>query len=845
LNTKTAGILVILIIIGAVGAGVFLLLGTGPEPGTTLEDTPSSTNGDAWISEVHMNTTLTVDEEYFELYVSETFSSNSMSGFIVTTFDDEGQIELPTVTDVDEEDYIAVYTGVGEDDLDASDGSASIHLDLASRILDPSGDEIGVFDSSGNVIHFIRYEGGNGDPVYDSWPTGDDGPSLPSGHTGSISLFDISKADTSSWMESELTPGAPNAHAFYTDTDPSYHVTIKSGVHQQYSFTGIDDTKEAGKNETIDVFPAAGVNASQVNSIKEYIQFSLEFYHGKGFTRGPATYKPGRINVTVVQGTRTETVGSCNTDGEIVIKIGTINSSIDLKYVCEHELMHAFQFKSERVDGKWRDHAPVKNKWWIEGQATYWGIESTKANYNLTNKEIQDEFKRVGDHNWYTHYTDLNRSVFLGWGKSYSDYMGSYLFMKFIKEKFGEDKLKDIFDRAVDVFEKNATDTSPEDAAADVLGIPWDTLVAMFHAWMMSGAISDNGVPERKTHVNVTYNGATTGDSIGVAPYGAGVERIKVNDSTPFNMDFQTEPGSVWKITIIYVYEDGSREQGFNCPRTYAGTSAPWPVNPGSHGKKLVEIIVIKTLVQTNETSTINMTVTPIEHVSPTTLLPNQTGIFEFPPGFYNYTDPSDWPWNQTWWFNYTDTPGERSVIINTTEFFPDSFFDIFFELDRVLIDYQLNVPVGPSPNVIPWSPDDSWPFGVYNITMVQSTPDSFLRGTIMVEHINPVGGDIRNPIWVDVGGYTPLDIPVPYATTEIFINFTAVVGFWYYVNLLSDIGDLTVDFWNGSMWLAIPFNGVDAYWVTHRTWTDVVCVRVVPGGGSGIISGIEVTPDN
>jgi len=409
--------IIALVLVGAGVAGVFLFIGVpGPKP-------PDSTfNGDAWISEVHMNTTLTVDEEYFEIYISEAYAETSIQGWKITTFDAEGRVTLPTIMNVDAEDYIAVYTGEGTEDLDAEDGTAVVYLGRSDRILDPDGDEIAIYDELDRVIHYMRYEGGNGDPVYDSWSENDDGPSIPIGHSGSLSYFGQDKTNTSAWLASLMTPGHPNAYQFTTtDTNPIYTIIIKSGVSSHYSFLGIDDTKIAGKNETVDVFPAAGVNASTIKAIKEHIEFSLGFYDEKGFDRGPATYKPGRINVTVSQGTSTETTGSCNTKGEIVIKLGTIKSLIDLKYVCEHELMHAFQFKVENSTEGNQDHAPMGNLWWLEGQATYWGIESTKANYNLTNAEIQDEFKRVGDHNWFEHYTDLNRPEYHHW-------MGRYLF---------------------------------------------------------------------------------------------------------------------------------------------------------------------------------------------------------------------------------------------------------------------------------------------------------------------------------------------------------------------------------------------------------------------------------
>ena len=304
LDTKIKATIVILILIAAGTAGVFLILGGFPTPGPTT----STFNGDAWINEVHMNATLTVDEEYFEIYISNNYTQSSIIGWEITTFDDEGRIALPTITNVDAEDFIAIYSGTGLNDLDASDGTAIIYLGLTDRILDPEGDEIAVYDESNLLIHFIRYAGGNGDAVLDGWSSSEDGPSLPVGHTGSLSYFGQDKTNTSAWLKSLTTPGDPNQYAFTTtETAVPYYVIITSGVKEHYSFLGIDDTKEAGKNETIDVWAAPGVDADTMQKIEEHIAFSLKFYEEKGFDRGPATYKPGRINVTVVQGTTNET----------------------------------------------------------------------------------------------------------------------------------------------------------------------------------------------------------------------------------------------------------------------------------------------------------------------------------------------------------------------------------------------------------------------------------------------------------------------------------------------------------------------------------------------------------
>jgi len=235
LDNKVKATIIALVLVGAGVAGVFLFIGVpGPKP-------PDSTfNGDAWISEVHMNTTLTVDEEYFEIYISEAYAETSIQGWKITTFDAEGRVTLPTIMNVDAEDYIA---GEGTEDLDAEDGTAVVYLGRSDRILDPDGDEIAIYDELDRVIHYMRYEGGNGDP--------------------SLSYFGQDKTNTSAWLASLMTPGHPNAYQFTTtDTNPIYTIIIKSGVSSHYSFLGIDDTKIAGKNETVDVFPAAGVNAS-------------------------------------------------------------------------------------------------------------------------------------------------------------------------------------------------------------------------------------------------------------------------------------------------------------------------------------------------------------------------------------------------------------------------------------------------------------------------------------------------------------------------------------------------------------------------------------------------------
>jgi hypothetical protein len=712
-----------------VGSGLFLFVFLQQSAGPSPTDTASSYQDSVLLSEIHYNETLDLNQEFFELYVPEGYSGERLENLFVTTFDEEGMIALPTVTNVDGEDYIAVFTGTGENDLDAEDGSATIYLALTSRILDPNGDEIGVFDENGYVIDYVRFDGGNGDSTYGDWLESEDGPSLPSNHTGSISMFGFESANARNWMVSLTSPANPNVYSFLA-VETGYIVTITNGLNREMSFDGIDDTMLAGKGEKVDVYPKKGADKSLIKDIKKHIAYSLDFYHKKGFTRGPATYKPGKINVTLVKGNRTETVGAASSKGNIVIKVGTITSKADLKYVCEHELMHLFQYKTEKKGNDTVDHCPVTNKFWIEGQATYWGIESTRANYNLTHKEIQDEFKRVGDHNWYTHFTDLNRSIFKGWGGAYSDYMGSYLLNKFIAEVFGEDKLKQIFDTAQDNFNNNSKDVSPKDAIAQVLGKSWEQIVAEFHAWLMTDAITDNGVPERKTHVNVTYNNDTVSDEVSVNSYGAAVERIRVNSTQPFKIKFNVNPSnSKWKITIIYVYEDGSRKKMVGSPFDHGPSYPHIAVNPESHPKGLKEVIVVKSHVE-DSTARIKMTVSPIPRPGPVQITPNGGPYyFELPWELGNSTR-WDWPWEIYWNFSYFMDISNYTLRVNTTAITVESFFNITIESPVGPVFEEPEIAAGDQ-ILINFDPEYLWEFGEYRITISQYNWTSMLNGTL------------------------------------------------------------------------------------------------------------------
>ena len=464
-----------------------------------------------------------------------------------------------------------------------------------------------------------------------------------------------------------------------------------------------------------------------------------------------------KFRIIVKKGTTTETVGSTSFKGVIKIEVGTMYSDIDLKYVCEHELMHLFQMQTFKQGNDTADHCPTKNKFWIEGQATYWGIESTKANFNLTNKQLQDEFKRVHDHNWYDHYTDINRTIFKGWGGSYSDYMGSYLFMKFLKERYGESNLIKMFNNSIDNYANDSKDVSPREAIAKVTGKSWETILAEFHAWLLSDAVTNNGVPERKAHVTITYSNNTVNDSIGVNPEAAGLEKVIVNGTRPFSINFATRAGTKWMITIVYVYKDGSRKKAFNTPFAIADTVSPWPVNPKNHDKELDYILVIKSLIKANHTEKINMTIVPLDLPSqsqPTELIPPLPYEWWFPPLFGNITDPADFPWRYWFRVNHNDTTTIPRINLNSTAIYPGGLINMtIWRGGLVITDLSLSTNES---SWIMWDP--TWPLDNYTIELTQGTSITSCHGTITLLPEPRNGTALNVPEHIGIGEVKPLD---------------------------------------------------------------------------------------
>ncbi|WP_456474655.1 NosD domain-containing protein, partial [Candidatus Pyrohabitans sp.] len=162
------------------------------------------------INEIYYNTSGTdLTDEFIELYVwDDGWGDVNLSGYKITTFDGDNET-LPDVSGLSKFGFVVIYMGSGTSDLNASDGNATIYLGRGSEMLDDAGDEVGLYDSEGNLIDFVRYGGGNGDGVSGGWSTGDAGITANNANE-SIQIHGPDLDNSSNWVSAHPTEGEPN-----------------------------------------------------------------------------------------------------------------------------------------------------------------------------------------------------------------------------------------------------------------------------------------------------------------------------------------------------------------------------------------------------------------------------------------------------------------------------------------------------------------------------------------------------------------------------------------------------------------------------------------------------------
>ncbi|MBD3406313.1 MAG: hypothetical protein GF411_09405 [Candidatus Lokiarchaeota archaeon] len=597
------GLIAILLIALIIGAGFFIFISFQETPPELVEDS-SDDAGLIVLNEIYPNAI--PSEEYVELYV--TGFVPDIDGWILTTYDDD-KIVLPALEGSSDFLYIRIYSGDGQNDVNIDDNQATIFAGLSSSILDLSGDEVGLHDSMGYLVDFMRYASGNGDDLLGGWSGAKD-PDIPSDDY-SLSLL-LSTSTTGDWFETPQTPGEPNAFIFETSGDyGGEEILLTNGLRIATELEGIDDRFHQSDNITIN--PGPGVNATIINLVREHINYSLNFYREHGFT-DPERDALDRIRIRVVRGGENYTTGATGFDGSITLEIGANTTKEEIKLVGEHELMHAFQVKrlNESTPTEHR-HIWLYSRWFVEGQAEFWGMWSMLTNYpHMTMTSWMKMAQRIGGLNWFTHYRDLNGTgAFDKWPGTWDSYMAVFLFTKWMNETYGTETLLKIFNETIYYGHGDARNSPPTDALKKVLNLTMEEALAKFWSWLLLDSHRENGVPTYTPHVRLDYTDSPVGDTIGVrGGGGAVIEELNVTGESPFTLQLNySNANDNWSIVVLVFYEDGTNAT-INVPINQTTQSGEILVDPNSP-KRITRLWVVKGLY-TPTHSQITMNVTPI-----------------------------------------------------------------------------------------------------------------------------------------------------------------------------------------------------------------------------------------
>ncbi len=584
---------VMIMILAAVGVAILVGLTGDDEVPTNIDrfdnlgnDVPASNPLSARISEVNPS------DEWFEIYI-EGGATGSAEGWSLTTFD-EDLIPMPTVSGLDGYDHIIVYTSSGTDDLDGSDGKATIYLEQELDILDDQGDELALFDGEENMIDFVAWGEGNGDTPREGWTNTTYIPSP--GEGSSISLQGPDEGSDSYWTEG---PPSPLGYSIVRIDLGDEFIYLQNGRAEE---VGADDTNPWNK----DIFIKAksgvprghGVDRSDLKDVLEYSSFTYKLLREMGYNlpkfSGEESDGTPYLRIVVTKDGSYE--GFYNgTSGEVHVDVG--GNKYASKQTVEHEIFHAFQM-AQRPDKSYGIN-PDENNFIDEGMAEFFGRYSTMKNYNITWQEMEEELRDSGSMNIFNLSTDLNFNLFSEWPEdddALDHYTMSFLFIKFLMDKFGMDMLKKLHD-AVKNFDgpnrdgKDEGDVVGKDAVKKATGVDFDDLLMEFMLWRVEGRFEqykDMKWPGYEVENEHNFTGQQIDDDEMAEPHGTVVNEFIMNGKDGV-ITLKGETNKTrWGVTVIMVMPNGSRE--YKKEKADEGGVISIYIPPGC-----VKVIVLKT----------------------------------------------------------------------------------------------------------------------------------------------------------------------------------------------------------------------------------------------------------
>ena len=519
---------------------------------------------DVQINEIYYTASDPLDD-YVELFVLD--NSSNLAGWNITTFDGDNET-FPAISNLNNFTYITIKMGFGIDDLDATDYNVTIYLGRGTSMLD-SGDEVGLYDSTSTLVDFVRYGGGNGDGVLGGWSSSDPGISTSDAQK-SLQLLGFDRNNSGNWRVSSITPGEPNIREFVSSAFDGTSVRIHNGLRCPCIIDYINSPPTGVKGIGINVTGGPGVDNETIEKFVEYVNFSLNLYNKSGFNP-PQTGSDGIVDVTLANassaGQSPSTGVTTGSDRDITIYVG-FNNVTD-KWTVEHELMHAIHGRNYTdANGTYYRWTSLVDRWKEEGLCEYWGFESVKRNFNLTDEEILEEAGEVMNYNISDFGRNTNINVFSNWSSPsfrWSKYVASFLMMRFIAETYGENKTTHIYKvqknygswSTHDPNDVTGTEAVDKALAEEGSNKTFEDVFVDWTTWFYNN-YNDTINYTLDNTVSDTHNITETNTLV---PWGTRYEKIRVGTGKSLNITFQGNSTKKYAITLIKIKANGEKDR--------------------------------------------------------------------------------------------------------------------------------------------------------------------------------------------------------------------------------------------------------------------------------------------
>lgn len=559
----------------------------------------SFVTANVYISEIHYDPTAPeLDNEFIELYINDS-TGIDLNGYIISTFDNDNET-LPSISNLRNFTYISIKPGSGINDLDASDGSATIYLGRVTEMLNNPGDEVALYDNNDNLIDFVRYEGGNGDPVL-NWPATDNGATADN-EQESIQIIGYDHDNSGNWRSSPVSEAEPNIYDFFVD---AYDTTIyfHNGIRQ-----AMEDFGKIKVPFNVNITAGPPVSNESIKRFEEYVNFSLSFYNKSGFN-DPET---GSDNILDIHLKKAATSSGATNASDGTIEIDVSGNNVSDKWTVEHELIHAIHSKKYTEGNRtWYRVEPMKYNFKEEGMCEYWGLRSTMLNFDLTFDEVMDKAESgySPGYNLGAFLNDTDVNIFSDWSGTWGSYIGSLLYFKYISETYGDNKSLHIYRSQKNYNVSNYNKEDPDDVVGhDAIDKAFSeqpehnkTFNDTFRDW--TEWLWEKYKDKIKLTVDETYNNKTLNETDSLEPWGTDYEKYIINTTNTFNITFKGEPGFDYVITVIKKRANGTEEKEVIKVKNKTNIVIY---------NDYEEVILIKSQINSDTTSTYNVTFTPV-----------------------------------------------------------------------------------------------------------------------------------------------------------------------------------------------------------------------------------------